>query len=61
MFAHIAKYVDCESGMHFKPDRRKRVYECGGYVKKFTSAHCSSHIIEESILLQTVKDDLGVL
>lgn len=31
-----------------------------GYVK-FTTAHCSSHIIEESILLQTVKDDLRSL
>lgn len=30
---------------------------CGGYAK-FTTAHYHSHIIEESILLQTVKDDL---
>lgn len=57
LFAHIAKCAECGSGMHFKPDRRKGAYVCGGYLK-FTTAHCSSHIIEESILLQTVKDDL---
>jgi site-specific DNA recombinase len=57
LFAHIAKCPDCGSGMHFKPDRRKGAYVCGGYVK-FKSTHCSSHIIEESKLLQAVKDDL---
>ena len=57
LFAHIAKRADCGSGMYFKPDKRKGAYVCGGYVK-FTIAHCSSHIIEESNLLQTVKDDL---
>lgn len=57
LFAHIAKCSDCGSGMHFKPDRRNGAYVCGGYVK-FTSSHCSSHIIEESKLLQAVKDDL---
>ncbi len=57
LFAQITKCADCGSGMHFKPDRRKGAYVCGGYVK-FTTAHCSSHIIEKNILLQAVKDDL---
>ncbi|PAF11890.1 hypothetical protein CHH59_21210 [Shouchella clausii] len=46
--------------MHFKPDRRNGAYVCGGYVK-FTSTRCSSHFIEESLLLQTVKDALRAL
>ncbi|WP_328043847.1 zinc ribbon domain-containing protein [Neobacillus mesonae] len=33
LFAHIARCADCGSGMHFKPDRRKGAYVCGGYVK----------------------------
>lgn len=57
LFAHIAKCPDCGSGMHFKPDRRKGAYVCGGYVK-FKSSHCTSHIIEERKLLQAVIDDL---
>ncbi|WP_254660246.1 hypothetical protein [Bacillus amyloliquefaciens] len=31
--------------MHLKSDRRKEAYVCGGYIK-FTTARCSSHIIE---------------
>ncbi|WP_440705960.1 recombinase family protein [Heyndrickxia oleronia] len=57
LFAHIAQCSDCGSGMHFRPDRRKGAYVCGGYVK-FKSTYCTSHIIEERKLLQAVKDDL---
>ncbi|OIK08921.1 recombinase family protein [Bacillus sp. MUM 13] len=57
LFAHIAKCPDCGSGMHFKPDRRKGAYVCGGYVK-YKSTYCSSHIIEEQTLLQAVKEDI---
>ncbi len=60
LFSYIVKCPDCGSGMHFKPDRRNGAYVCGGYVK-FTSSYCSSHIIEEQALLQTVKNDLGAL
>ena len=60
LFSYILKCPDCGSGMHFKPDRRKGAYVCGGYVK-YTSSHCSSHIIEEKVLLQVVKDDLKSL
>lgn len=60
LFAHIAKCADCNSGMHFRSDRRKGAYVCGGYVKH-SSSYCSSHIIEESLLLQAVKDDLKAL
>lgn len=57
LLAHIAQCADCKSGMHFKPDRRNGAYVCGGYVKHTTS-YCSSHIIEESLLLSAVKADL---
>ncbi|BDG33496.1 recombinase family protein [Parageobacillus thermoglucosidasius] len=57
LFAHIAKCADCQSGMHYKPDRRNGAYVCGGYVK-FSSSFCTSHIIEEKTLLQMVKNDL---
>ncbi|MEF3310760.1 recombinase family protein [Paenibacillus sp. GYB004] len=60
LFSYIVKCPDCGSGMHFKPDRRNGAYVCGGYVK-FTSSYCSSHIIEEQVLLQTVKNDLKAL
>lgn len=60
LFSYILKCPDCGSGMHFKPDRRKGAYVCGGYVK-YTSSYCSSHIIEEKVLLQAVKDDLKSL
>ncbi len=60
LFAHIAKCPDCGSGMHFKADRRNGAYVCGGYVK-FTTSYCSSHIIEETELLQSVKADLKSL
>lgn len=60
LFSYILKCPDCGSGMHFKPDRRKGAYVCGGYVK-YTSSYCSSHIIEEKVLLQVVKDDLKSL
>jgi len=60
LFSYIVKCPDCGSGMHFKPDRRNGAYVCGGYVK-FTSSYCSSHIIEEHALLQTVKNDLRAL
>ncbi len=33
LFSYILKCPDCGSGMHFKPDRRKGAYVCGGYVK----------------------------
>ncbi len=59
-FSYILKCPDCGSGMHFKPDRRKGAYVCGGYVK-YTSSYCSSHIIEEKVLLQAVKVDLKAL
>jgi site-specific DNA recombinase len=60
LFAYIVKCADCKSGMHFKPDRRKGAYVCGGYVK-YTSSYCSSHIIEEQVLLETIKNDLRAL
>lgn len=60
LFAHIAKCADCGSGMHFKPDRRKGAYVCGGYVKHTTS-YCSSHIISEKKLLELIKDDLKAM
>ncbi len=60
LFSYIVKCPDCGSGMHFKPDRRKGAYVCGGYVK-YTSSYCSSHIIEEKILLRSVKGDLKSL
>jgi len=60
LFSYIVKCPDCGSGMHFKPDRRKGAYVCGGYVK-YTSSYCTSHIIEEKVLLQAVKDDLKSL
>lgn len=60
LFSYILKCPDCGSGMHFKPDRRKGAYVCGGYVK-YTSAHCTSLIIEERVLLQVVKNDLKSL
>lgn len=40
--------------MHFKPDRRN-----GGYVK--FSTPILSHIIEEKVLLQAVKEDIKSL
>lgn len=60
LFSHLVKCPDCGSGMHFKPDRRKGAYVCGGYVK-YTSSYCTSHIIEEKVLLQAVKADLKSL
>jgi len=57
LFAHIARCPDCGSGMYFRADRRKGAYVCGGYVK-YNSTHCTSHIIEERVLLQVVKDDI---
>lgn len=60
LFAHIAQCADCKSGMHFKPDRRNGAYVCGGYVKHTTS-YCSSHIIEESLLLSAVKADIKAM
>jgi site-specific DNA recombinase len=60
LFAHIAKCADCQSGMHYKSDRRNGAYVCGGYVK-FSSSFCSSHIIEEQTLLQMVKNDLRTI
>ncbi|KEF36932.1 site-specific recombinase, DNA invertase Pin [Schinkia azotoformans MEV2011] len=60
LFAHIAQCADCKSGMHFKPDRRNGAYVCGGYVKH-TSSYCSSHIVEESLLLNSVKADIKAL
>ncbi|MEJ8548651.1 recombinase zinc beta ribbon domain-containing protein [Brevibacillus borstelensis] len=60
LFSFIVVCLDCKSGMHFKPDRRKGAYICGGYVK-YTSSYCSSHIIAEKELLQAVKDDLAAL
>jgi site-specific DNA recombinase len=60
LFAHIAKCADCQSGMHYKPDRRNGAYVCGGYVK-YSSSFCSSHIIEEQTLLQMVKNDLRTI
>lgn len=60
LFAHIAQCADCKSGMHFKPDRRNGAYVCGGYVKH-TISYCSSHIIEESLLLNAVKADIKAL
>jgi site-specific DNA recombinase len=61
LFAHIAKCADCQSGMTFRNDRRKNgAYVCGGYVKHTTS-YCSSHIIEESKLLQAVKEDIKAI
>lgn len=60
LFSHLVKCPDCGSGMHFKPDRRKGAYVCGGYVK-YSSSYCTSHIIEEKVLLQAVKADLKSL
>ncbi|KGA95807.1 recombinase [Alkalihalobacillus alcalophilus ATCC 27647 = CGMCC 1.3604] len=60
LFAHIAQCADCKSGMHFKPDRRNGAYVCGGYVKHTTS-YCSSHIIEERLLLNAVKADIKAM
>jgi len=60
LFSYIVKCPDCGSGMHFKPDRRNGAYVSGGYVK-YTSSYCSSHIIEEKVLLQSVKGDLKSL
>lgn len=60
LFAHIARCADCGSGMHFKPDRRKGAYVCGGYVKHTTS-YCSSHIISENKLLELLKSDLQAM
>lgn len=60
LFSYIVVCPACGSGMHFKPDRRKGAYVCGGYVK-YTSSYCSSHIIAEKELLQAVKDDLAAL
>ncbi|GAB6928869.1 site-specific resolvase TndX [Paenibacillus sp. JCM 10914] len=60
LFSYIVVCPDCGSGMHFKPDRRKGAYVCGGYVK-YTSSYCSSHIIAEKELLQTVREDLSAL
>ncbi|KAB2425616.1 recombinase family protein [Bacillus cereus] len=60
LFAHIAKCADCQMGMTFRKDRRKGAYVCCGYVKH-TSSYCSSHIIEQNVLLQAVKDDIRTL
>ncbi|AHL73534.1 hypothetical protein BW16_04020 [Bacillus pumilus] len=60
LFAHIAQCADCKSGMHFKPDRRNGAYVCGGYFKHTTS-YCSSHIIEERLLLNAVKADIKAM
>lgn len=60
LFAHITRCADCGSGMHFKPDRRKGAYVCGGYVK-YTTSYCSSHIISESKLLELIKSDLKAM
>lgn len=46
--------------MTYRKDRQNGAYVCCGYVKHGKS-YCSSHIIEERILLQTVKDDLKEL
>lgn len=54
LFAHLAKCGDCGCGMHYKPDRRNGAYVCGGYVKHTTS-YCTSHIIEEKILLEAIR------
>lgn len=60
LFAHIAKCADCGCGMHFKSDRRKGAYICGGYVKH-SSTFCSSHVISEKLLMDVLNKDLKSL
>lgn len=59
LFAHIAFCADCGIGMNYKADRRKKgAYVCGGYVKH-TKKFCSSHIIEEAKLIETISQDVS--
>lgn len=62
-FAHVARCSDCGKGMMYRKDRLKKeggAYVCGGYVKH-TSAYCSSHIIANNKLKDTVISDLREL
>lgn len=62
-FAHVARCADCGKGMMFRKDRLKNkggAYVCGGYVKH-TSSFCSSHIVANRQLIDTIVADLREL
>lgn len=60
LFAHIAKCADCGCGMHYKSDRRNGAYICGGHVKH-SNSYCTSHIISEKLLLDTINKEVKAL
>lgn len=62
-FAHVARCADCGKGMMFRKDRLRKeggAYVCGGYVKH-TSSFCSSHIVANRQLVDTILSDLREL
>ncbi|GAB6085004.1 hypothetical protein JCM11672_02760 [Alkaliphilus crotonatoxidans] len=60
LFAHIAKCADCGCGMHYKSDRRNGAYIYGGHVKH-SNSYCTSHIISEKLLLDTINKEVKAL
>lgn len=57
LFANIARCSDCGCGMHFKSDRRNGAYVCGGYAKHGKN-FCTSHILEEKLLIDALTANL---
>lgn len=58
LFTNIAYCADCGKGMWYRSNRKG--YVCGGYAR-FGKKACSSHVIKEEVLKQTIIHDIHSL